>query len=294
MHVFGENVMQAYMSLLNLFMNDANIEKDGKLATLWFDKLLLGVDDDLINKTISYVADREKWSKDTLQELLKIQVSSKSLLPDISFFDESINKDKSFDTAIQIMSSKYEKELECPKTRGGAMHEVAMSATGIATTVKYWTLLNAKSSCTFLPMELEQQMLKKLFSDTVDGNFESFSNVMAGTIPDVSNYSWDKIIEMRHHEFWKAFRNKITALSDSYADEVLSKEIFNEIVNKDLKEMAQQLRPNIKTDIAKCVFSNFPLPIPVNPVSIVCSGRDILKEINFKKKYGWIYFYLDL
>ena len=57
--------------------------------------------------------------------------------------------------------------------------------------------------------------------------------------------------------------------------------------------MAQCFRPQVTKNVVKGVASNIPLPIPVNPVSIVCTGRDILKEINFEKKYGWLYFYID-
>lgn len=82
-------------------------------------------------------------------------------------------------------------------------------------------------------------------------------------------------------------------MSNEIEDQKLSQEIFEEIVKKDLIEMAQHFRPNVSSNIVKGVVSNIPLPIPVNPISILCTGADIKKEIDFDKKYGWIYFYLD-
>ena len=70
-------------------------------------------------------------------------------------------------------------------------------------------------------------------------------------------------------------------------------EKFFKKYRKDLIEMAQHFRPQVTKNIVKGVVSNIPLPIPINPVSVVCTGYDIMKEIDFDKKYGWIYFYLD-
>ena len=136
-------------------------------------------------------------------------------------------------------------------------------------------------------------MLGKVFGSTTDMGYSNFSDIITAIIPDISEYSWDEIIEIRHHNYWTQFRKKLTELSESIEDKKLGQDILEEIVRKDLIEMAQRFRPQVTKNIVKGVVSNIPLPIPINPVSVVCTGYDIMKEIDFDKKYGWIYFYLD-
>lgn len=281
------------MSYNNLAMNNANFNLEGKLATLWFDNLLLGTDKEHVEKVMEAVAEKEQWSSDTFKEMKKVQISSETLLPSISFMDESIIEDDYAQVAAGVLKDKYAMELSSPKTYGGALHEIVMGGFGIANSVKYWTLLNAKENCTFLPMDMEQQMLGKVFGNIADMKYSNFSDVITAIIPDISEYSWDEIMEIRHHNYWTKFREKITELSESIVDKKLGQDILEEIVRKDLIEMAQHFRPQVTKNIVKGVVSNIPLPIPINPVSVVCTGYDIMKEIDFDKKYGWIYFYLD-
>ena len=153
--------MKAFMSYNNLAINNANFNLEGKLATLWFDNLLLGTGKELVEKVMEDVAEKEQWSSDTFKEMKKVQISSETLLPSISFMDESIIEDDYFKDAADVLKDKYAKELSSPKTYGGAMHEIVWEGFGIANSVKYWTLLNAKANCTFLPMDMEQQILEK-------------------------------------------------------------------------------------------------------------------------------------
>ena len=82
-------------------------------------------------------------------------------------------------------------------------------------------------------------------------------------------------------------------MSESIGDKKLGQDILEEVIKKDLIEMVQHFRPQVTKNTVKGVVSNIPLPILINPVSVVCTGYDIMKEIDFDKKYGWIYFYLD-
>ena len=226
---------------------------------------------------------KEHWSVDTFKEMKKVQISSETLLPSISFMDESIIEDDYFKVAADVFKDKYAKELSSPKTYGGAMHEIVWGGFGIANSVKYWTLLNAKANCTFLPMDMEQQMLGKVFGSTTDKGYSNFSDIITAIIPDISEYSWDEIIEIRHHNYWTQFRKKLTELSESIEDKKLGQDILEEIVRKDLIEMAQRFRPQVTKNIVKGVVSNIPLPIPINPVSVVCTGYDIIPSLTLAR-----------
>lgn len=229
--------MKAFMSYNNLVINNANFSLEGKLATLWFDNLLLGIGKELVEKVMEDVAEKEHWSVATFKEMKKIQISSECLLPSVSFMDESIIEEDYFKVATDILENKYAKELSNPVTYGGAMHEISWGGFGVANSVKYWTLLNAKENCTFLPMDLEQQMLGKVFGSTMDMKYDSFSDIIIAIIPDISEYSWDEIIEIRHHSYWTQFRKKLTELSESIGDKKLGQDILEEVIKKDLIEM---------------------------------------------------------
>lgn len=285
--------MKAFMSYNNLTTNNANFDFEGKLATLWFDNLLLGINDDVVKKALESVAEEEHWSIDTFREMRKIQVSSENILPSVTFLDESIIEDDYFKVATDVMKDKYADFLMNSKSYGSSMHEIAWGGLGIASAVKYWTLLNAKENCTFLPMDIEKQMLEKVFVSSTNVEFSNFSDIITAMIPDISKYSWDEIIEIRHHNYWTQFRKKITELSKSIGDTKLAQDILDEIIRKDLIEMVYHFRPQVTKNIVKGVACNIPLPIPINPLSVVCTSSDLLKEIDFEKKYGWIYFYLD-
>lgn len=56
------------MSYNNLAINNANFNLEGKLATLWFDNLLLGTGKELVEKVMEDVAEKEQWSSDTFKE----------------------------------------------------------------------------------------------------------------------------------------------------------------------------------------------------------------------------------
>lgn len=284
--------MNAYMSMQNLMMNNANFETEGKLATLWFDELLLPADDSLIRSVINDVAQKEKWSKDTLNEVLKIQVTSTKLVPR-TLFSEDIVNDSKFEASVQIYKEHYRKELASSDTYAGAMHEITWASAGTTDSVKYWMLLNAKERCTFLPMTFERQLLQKIFVKEGNAQFSNFSNIISSFIPDITEYSWDEIIDLRCHPYWVKFRAKLSELSDENLDPQIAREIFNEVLCKDMTEMVQNMKPQIGRSIIKGTICNIPLPIPINPISVICTGRDILKEIDFKKKYGWLFFYFD-
>lgn len=64
------------MSYNNLVINNANFSLEGKLATLWFDNLLLGIGKELVEKVMEDVAEKEHWSVATFKEMKKIQISS--------------------------------------------------------------------------------------------------------------------------------------------------------------------------------------------------------------------------
>ncbi|QCD61615.1 hypothetical protein [Tenacibaculum maritimum] len=110
---------------------------------------------------------------------------------------------------------------------------------------------------------------------------------------DFGCFSWDEIIILRKSEFIKDFRLKIF---DWTTDFLKTKDLdkFQSDLNKfitDAKfDFIDRKKPDLKTTSILGILGNIPLPIPVNPVSLVSSAKEIRDEIKIKKDFDWLFF----
>ena len=148
-----------------------------------------------------------------------------------------------------------------------------------------------------LASKKEQKVLEHLFTSASKSKpSDLFSEVLNNHIPDLSNYSWDKIIELRNHQYFQNFREKIVCLNlqISTNNSKTAIEIIDELTNRDIKEIINLFKPSLKNSIVRGIASNFPLPIPINPLSIYFSGKEIKRDIDISNKYGWLFFLIDV
>ena len=289
------------MTFMNLAGSNSIFRLQGKLATLWFDEIVLQVPYNSIPSVLEKVAAEEGWAKSTLDEILKIQVSANKYIPEYSMLSknpwDSDNVELvKFAENITIQETR-KMEPDIPESHPGFRHEVAWAGAGLIDGIELWLALNSIASCTFIPHLREHLVLSQLFSSEQRNKpFNIFSDVMVGKIPDLSNYSWDRIVELRHHPFFDKFREKITALNfqlDLGESESVC-EIVEEIARKDMIEMIRMFRPDPSMSVIKALASNIPLPIPLNPASALFSVQDVKRQAELSRKYGWLYFMIDL
>ena len=69
--------------------------------------------------------------------------------------------------------------------------------------------------------------------------------------------------------------------------------LLSDAVNFSLREVARAVRPNLPTTVLKAVLGNLPLPIPLNPISLLASAHDVAQAREINASHGWVYFVLD-
>jgi len=79
--------LKSYMTFMNLAGSNSIFRLQGKLATLWFDEIVLQVPYNSIPSVLEKVAAEEGWAKSTLDEILKIQVSANKYIPEYSMLN---------------------------------------------------------------------------------------------------------------------------------------------------------------------------------------------------------------
>ena len=115
-------------------------------------------------------------------------------------------------------------------------------------------------------------------------------------MPDYGAVSWDRLIDLRHHRYIEAFREKVNEMHNmaKVNDQKSVLEIAQEIKNQDLVEIARITRPNSRTNIVKMFVSNVPLPVPVNPLSLLFGIQEVTSGKKMVDRFGWLYFLLDI
>jgi hypothetical protein len=110
---------------------------------------------------------------------------------------------------------------------------------------------------------------------------------------DFGGLSWDEIIILRKSEFIKDFRLKIFDWTTDFLktkDVVKFQYDLNKFINDAKFDFIERKKPNLKTTSILGILGNIPLPIPVNPISIANSVKEIRDEIKIKKDFDWLFF----
>jgi hypothetical protein len=274
--------------------------QSSKIATLWFDDIIIqtipGLNEskEILKEEIEDFGLIKELSHDTIQELNKVIIPLNNYLDTWKYYFYSPEKteDKRLLLATkQIVDDKLQHEYNF-----GLPGDDLFAMSGIISGIETWTELRKSQDVFLIPNLGEKLVLEKMFKCSFqDQGYELFSNIINFKIPDIDEFSWDKVIELRNHHYLKSFRLKMKSLNDflNQNDSKVVGEIIEEISRKDMIEFVKLLKPApIKSSI-NGIASNIPLPIP-NPYALYLSAKDIKNQIDFSKKYGWLYFYLDL
>lgn len=295
---------KAYASWLRMFEDEFPFKSSGKLATLWFDEIILQIPNKkYIVDVTENVAQEQDWGTTTLKELQRLWVPVTKYQPEYRLLSghpwESNNKDL-VKTAWKVTVEETKKmvpNIPNPENERGFYHEVAWAGAGLIESVNLWMALNTQNNCSFLPESREHMILQELFSFANRKKpFDIFSEIFIHKIPDLSSFSWDDVVELRHHTFFSEFRRKMEDLQrilDS-GDSRSVQQLVEDISRMDMERAFRSFQPSPIKSLIKTIASNFPLMIPINPISLVLNGRKIKRELDFSRKYGWLYFLFDL
>lgn len=288
-----KNRFRVFASIFQLMRDDFPFNSTGKLASLWFDEIILQVDRKAISSVLDIAAEDEILDSETLKKLKSIWIPIKQYHPDYKFMH---NFSKFDDIGLKAaVKSSVRERLLFPNS-WAHFRESAFEEVGILESIGLWMLLNKNKPCSFLPVHEEQLAIKKLFYPENIQSFNLFKEIMVYKVPDVRHYPWSQILEYRTHPQFEFYRRKMSELSIllSMEDKKSVEEIVEEIYRSDMEKLTKLLQPSWKVETIKAVASVIPLPLPINPISLLNSVLDMKKDIDCMKKYGWMYFYMDL
>ena len=275
--------MKAYMSLDKLF-NDEHYERTAKIAALWFDKVMI----QSFSKSfyVDYLTEETSISEESINVLREVFVD---IVEPINIYKINTSDKILLETSKRIVSDYIGKDYI------GKEREVYLTSNFITYCIEKWKWLNSMEKYAYIGKKPESEIIKTLYTEPYVGRSRSITESIDILIPEVSELSWDKVVELRNHRFVESFRKKISELIEHVesGDQDVTHDILDELVNKSIKEVFSLFEPNIVKQIIKGIASNCPLPIPVNPVSVASAAADVYKDYILKKKYGWLFFYVE-
>lgn len=285
-----------------------------KLATLWFDEVILqatakGVTQDLSSKQ----AKKENWSQATLDEVNAIWVDVHKYIPEYDWAgitsilagrEKSLPYNATYGRSSEVRNAVIEDwkqyvrehEPQCPIDEFDAQFDISKNFQvnrSISESIDIFFDLRSKMDCTFLSGTTEDRVLRKiLHKPPQKSEFDVFQEFTSTMLPDITNWSWDKTMEIRNNPDIISFREKITSIWHALdsRDVVRATNILMELFYSDLEKFFTKYRPDPSSTLLKGVLSNIPLPIPVNPFSVYFGAQDAARAYQASREYGWLYF----
>jgi hypothetical protein len=179
----------------------------------------------------------------------------------------------------------------------GLAHEAGMLGAGLLDGVDVWFEINRRQACEFVPDDLEREVLNELFElSTKRRVIDTFSEILSLHLPDLGHLPWDDVLALRQSRFAESFRTKVVEIHHRTQKGDLGgvRDIALELERSESVALIKAVKPNSKRNIFKSVVSNAPLPIPINPISIATAIHDAKSEMELERRYGWLYFLLEV
>lgn len=267
-----------------------------KLSMLWFDEIFISNTDKFFLDAWLFDSEFSPQLADQVKTIINpIHVTSGGMVGDLysKFKDTSI-----LNSSIAAVQKFDAVNLIVEKDR-----DLYNQALLIAASIAPWLDLRRDENCTFTPSKREEFMIRHLLNTQINGlskqgtsHIEGFSEVLTSRIPNLEEYNWNQVLELRNHKYYESFREKLVMLNNlaNTNDNKNLKEIMEQLERKELVNIAKLHKPNPLRNIIKSCISNFPTPIPVNPFGIIDSVTSVKKEIHANKELGWLYFMIDL
>jgi hypothetical protein len=308
------------MSEINTLMNfsqtwmsswpDTIEEERVKTLCLFNDHVILSVDNNLTSLYREGLAERFKVNEKKIKSLF-LSIEEITNDPDIykSTFeyrnpddflsktsDEQANRLYMRDIATnQGISVRALNKTLKSNTWGsyGYFKEIFYSKLSVINSLSIYQRINEKIPCSLAGFSNgESYVINKCIEYNAKLNnipLDTLRQEIDYTIPSLANLSWGQVFELRTDKRIKSFKEWINGNKPE-----IEKKGLREIVFKELWDVMGQLKPNILVDSVKATIGNLPLPIPINPLSLVAEAVDLYKNKKFNRKYAWLLFLYDL
>lgn len=275
--------MKAYVTLGELFSEPDDLLMRCKIALLWFDNLLIQSFPN--NFYVDYLLEEYKISNKYERFLREFIIDYPET---IDIYKQQSKNNKLLNVTDQVLRDYFEGEYI------GKERDIFLEKNCITYGVEKWAELNMTEPYAFIGRKVEQKIIRNTFFEK-NGDKEDMIEFVNMTLPNLKNMSFEKIIEMRNHPYLESFRITLNELHQNIkdTDKLNVQELFLELVNKNIKEVFSLFKPSVSKQMIKGIVCNLPMPIPVNPISIIASMGDVAKDIKLKNTYGWLFFYMD-
>jgi len=289
----------AFISWLSLFTDRDPFGNTGKLAAIWFDKLIIETPGDgSIRKPVEMAIERGTIPAEIRDQLLDHWRPIQEFLPNFSYepvYFDGGNR-QLWETVVETVYEATKAEYPNHPEDRAFEHEVGMAANGLMRAYSSWYSLNALHGAAFIANNREATVAERLFIRNESRDFEIFRHFAEVRIPDLTDLPWQRVWDLRNHPKLEAFRSRLSNASGAHT-EITSPEVARELEKDfiaDLEEFAKLCRPAPLRSLAKAVISNVPLSIPVNPASVTFGIKEVSDCLDQDKKYGWMFFGIDL
>ena len=291
---------RGFLSWSSLFV-DTPPDTKWKLASVWFDQVVLQVPGGrgTLDSVIDGLRREGAIDSEAAEELRKCWIPVGELIPGYNAGDRMTSV---WNDANPMLVSEAEvvvmKEI---RMQGEALerdapglfrYEVARTGAARIWAVRDWCDLNSIEPCSFLADDAEDSIARKVFQYAAPKDVETFSSVASARIPDMSELSWGKVVELRMHPNLQAFRRHLGGVQQTIeaSPNVDRTALVQSLEIDALREFAVAAKPSVRMSTLKAIVGNFPMPLPINPASVAIGMADVARDVKLAKKFGWLYF----
>ncbi|MFG0242240.1 MAG: hypothetical protein ACF8R9_05575 [Phycisphaerales bacterium JB054] len=287
----------SFETLANDHRSEIVLGHQGKLACLWYDRLIMDVPD--LQRPLEIMIERGQITSDISEHLLHIWTPPPPGLP--GWNDSELyrmGRLGTHDRSADIDEAARGLLAEHFGTETHEVHptDVGRAAAALLCTIQRWEALCASGSCTLMANELESRYFQLNAPARLRDGFGVFSQFADALVPNLADIPWERIFELREHPHIEACRQRLADLdaANVKCDVRDVAALADEILHRDLVALAHLVRPRLKRAVTVGFFSSLPSPLLLNPVSVASSAAEISRHSHIAREYGWMYFMLDM
>lgn len=274
-------------------------ERTAKALIVLWDELLLELPGPELVEAVFDLAEKEQGSDSATVAALRHCIRPvQERLPNFRFADRKVRDLYPSDTTFRALRDEWLVDIG---REGPSRNQFAdnFEATKLAfyglNTIYTWSQLRT-DGVQLLGRGAEDRAFRRAISGLQASSSGSpFIEMVLGAVPDLGSLTWNQVLELRAHPKHGAFREKCAEVAEllDAGIETDAARVLSDAVNFSLREVARAVRPDLRTMMLKAVVGNLPLPIPVNPISLVTGAQELLDAHAMNVTHGWVYFILD-